>query len=276
MVSKRQKLARKRFKEANPELFPKPELSNHGDSTAKKKKRKPNIKGKVLKTKNNSGKHPLRVPGMRPGENCFICKSSDHIAKLCPEKACWDKNKICLFCRQRGHSLKQCPEKKDTNDNKICYNCGEVGHSLHKCPLPRQDGETKYADCFICKERGHLSRNCPKNTHGIYPKGGSCKVCGGIDHLAKNCPNKGNKTYLSSTGLKISIGDRDGGRGTQHTIFQSGDDLEDDFMVEDTKHGKKIIQQSQSELPSSEHVLEEKIHVKQKKNQAPRVVNFFG
>ncbi|XP_039137752.1 uncharacterized protein C683.02c-like [Dioscorea cayenensis subsp. rotundata] len=275
MVSKRQKLARKRFKEANPELFPKPELSNHGDSTSRKKKKKRNIKGKVLKTKKNSGKHPFRVPGMRPGENCFICKSSDHIAKLCPEKASWDKNKICLFCRQRGHSLKQCPEK-DTNHNKICYNCGEVGHSLHKCPLPRQDGETKYADCFICKERGHLSRNCPKNTHGIYPKGGSCKVCGGIDHLAKNCPNKGNKTYLSSTGLKISIGDRDGDRGTQHTIFQSGDDLEDDFMVEDTKHGKKTIQQSQSELPSSEHVLEEKILVKQKKNRGPRVVNFFG
>lgn len=93
MVSKRQKLARKRFKEANPELFPKPELSNHGDSTARKKKKR-NTKGKVLKTKKNSGKHPFRVPGMRPGENCFICKSSDHIAKLCPEKASWDKNKV--------------------------------------------------------------------------------------------------------------------------------------------------------------------------------------
>lgn len=76
--------------------------------------------------------------------------------------------------------------------------------------------------------------------------------------------------------LSSAVGDRDGDRGTQHTIFQSGDDLEDDFMVEDTKHGKKTIQQSQSELPSSEHVLEEKIHVKQKKNRGPRVVNFFG
>ncbi|KAJ0970197.1 hypothetical protein J5N97_023074 [Dioscorea zingiberensis] len=273
MVSKRQSLAKKRFKDANPELFPNPELSNHGDHTSKKKKKKRSIKGKVLKK--NSGKHPLRVPGMRPGESCFICKSSDHIAKLCPEKALWDKNKICLLCRQRGHSLKQCPEKKGTNDKKMCYNCGEVGHSLNKCPLPRQDGETKYADCFICKERGHLSKNCPKNTHGIYPKGGSCKVCGGVDHLAKNCPNKGNKTSLSSTGLKNTAGAHGGARAAQHTIFQSGDDLEDDFTVVDTKHGNKN-NISQSELPPAELGVEEKIHVKQKKNQGPKVVNFFS
>lgn len=42
-------------------------------------------------------KHPLRVPGMRPGERCFICKSTDHVAKACPEKALWDKNKVRTY-----------------------------------------------------------------------------------------------------------------------------------------------------------------------------------
>nr|XP_029117510.1 zinc finger CCHC domain-containing protein 9 [Elaeis guineensis] len=209
MVSKRQKLARKRFKEANPLLFPKPpEPPQDPSSSSKEKKNKKNKNLKTLKrktmAKKKSGsalrKHPLRVPGMRPGESCFICKSNDHIAKLCPEKAQWEKNKICLLCRQRGHSLKNCPEKSDTKEKSLCYNCGEAGHSLLKCPHPLQDGGTKYANCFVCKEHGHLSKNCPKNTHGIYPKGGSCKICGEVTHLAKHCPNKGNKNSASSFG----------------------------------------------------------------------------
>ncbi|KAK6155699.1 hypothetical protein DH2020_009947 [Rehmannia glutinosa] len=197
MVSQRQKLARKRFKEANPELFPKPEPTAPKDPNKKKnknskfkrKKSEPNDPNKPKKS--SYKKHPLRVAGMKPGESCFICKAPDHIAKLCPKKSEWERNKTCLFCRQRGHSLKNCPNKNDeSTDKKLCYNCGEMGHSLANCPQPLQEGGTRYANCFICNESGHLSKNCPKNTHGIYPKGGSCKICGGITHLARDCPNK--------------------------------------------------------------------------------------
>ncbi|XP_073112222.1 uncharacterized protein [Elaeis guineensis] len=244
MVSKRQKLARKRFKEANPHLFPKPPQDPSSSSKEKKNKKNKNLKTLKRKTmaKKKSGsalrKHPLRVPGMRPGESCFICKSNDHIAKLCPEKAQWEKNKICLLCRQRGHSLKNCPEKSDTKEKSLCYNCGEAGHSLLKCPHPLQDGGTKYANCFVCKEHGHLSKNCPKNTHGIYPKGGSCKICGEVTHLAKHCPNKGNKNSASSFGQQRTLGKPEESLLGQRIIYRSGDDLEDDFMEEDVRSGK--------------------------------------
>lgn len=100
MVSKRQKLARQRFKEANPELFPKPEPTPPKDPGKKKKKltkfkRKkedPNNPKKLIHGKN----HPLRVPGMKPGDSCYICKAPEHIAKNCPEKAQWEKNKVQL------------------------------------------------------------------------------------------------------------------------------------------------------------------------------------
>ncbi|GAB4858265.1 hypothetical protein Ancab_009736 [Ancistrocladus abbreviatus] len=110
MVSKRQKLARKRFKEAHPELIPKPETTPKDPS---KKKKKPKFKRKKSETAKGAKnpddkpkrpslrKHPLRVPGLKPGEACFICKGKDHIAKHCPQKAQWEKNKICLLCRQR-------------------------------------------------------------------------------------------------------------------------------------------------------------------------------
>lgn len=107
MVSKRQKEARKRFKAENPELFPKPEPTPPKDPDKKKKKKsKFKRKKKVESKAPNDGtkpikkghrKHPLRVPGMKPGESCFICKGKDHIAKLCPQKAQWEKNKVWDF-----------------------------------------------------------------------------------------------------------------------------------------------------------------------------------
>lgn len=102
MVSQRQRLARKRYKEANPEKFPKPEPTPPKDPN-KKKKKKSNFKRKKSDsegpTKGNKRlsthkKHPLRVPGMKPGESCFICKAQDHIAKNCPQKAQWERNKV--------------------------------------------------------------------------------------------------------------------------------------------------------------------------------------
>ncbi|XP_022738264.1 uncharacterized protein LOC111291001 isoform X2 [Durio zibethinus] len=237
MANKRQKLARKQYKEAHPEPTPEPTPAKDPD---KKKKKKSKFKRKKEEPKqpkdpnnfNKKGirKHPLRIPGMRPGESCYICKANDHIAKLCPQKAQWEKHMVCLLCRQRGHSLKNCP---DVMDKRKCYNCGETGHSLAKCPQPLQDGGTKFAKCFVCKEIGHLSKNCPKNAHGIYPKGGCCKICGGVTHLAKDCPDKGKKASAAATregGASTESGERPTG---QVTKFISGDDLEDDFMTQD-------------------------------------------
>ncbi|KAL8095901.1 hypothetical protein AgCh_037039 [Apium graveolens] len=269
MVSQRQRLAKKKFKEANPDKFPKQEPTPPKNPD-KKKKNKPKFKKKSDPNKKVSThkKHPLRVPGMRPGESCYICKEVDHIAKNCPQKAQWEKNKICLSCRQRGHSLKNCPNKNDqTVDRKLCYNCGGSGHSLAECPQPREEGGTKFANCFICSERGHLSKNCPKNTHGIYPKGGCCKICSGVTHLARDCPNKG----IRSTGIgKISarLEDRPTGQVTKLT---SGDDLDDDFTMEDAHAGnaeEPINEKIPSLVPESTE--------KTKKKHGPKVVNFVG
>lgn len=265
MVSKRQKLARKKFKEENPGLFPPPEPRDPEKTT----KKKPKLKRKKVEprdpnkpVKKGFKKHPLRVPGMKPGESCFICKAKEHIAKNCPEKAQWERNKICLLCRHRGHSLKNCPNKEDeTVDKKMCYNCGENGHSLANCPLPLQDGGTSFAKCFICNETGHLSKNCPQNTHGIYPKGGCCKLCGGVTHLARDCPNKGNRVSSMDTKQAFQYDSRPRGIVTK---FTSGDDLEDDFMVEDSATKSRNV----SDL--------EQTNTKPKKKQGPKVVNFEG
>ncbi|KAL0299524.1 UNVERIFIED_CONTAM: hypothetical protein Sradi_6612200 [Sesamum radiatum] len=256
MVSKRQRLARKRYKEEHPELFPTPEPTPPKDPSNKKKKnskfkRKKSESNDPIKLKKSSyKKHPLRVAGMKPGESCYICKAPDHIAKNCPKKSEWERNKICLFCRNRGHSLKNCPNKNDESmDKKLCYNCGETGHALSNCPQPLQDGGTRYASCFICKESGHLSKNCPKNTHGIYPKGGCCKVCGGVTHLARDCPNKRSRTYDAAVEVQE--------RPNRVIKFASGDDLEDDFI---------------SVAPLDEKDKD----VKTKKKQGPKVVNFVA
>lgn len=171
MVSQRQRLARKRFKEEHPELFPKVEPTPPKDPLKKKTKNKFKRKKPDSKDKPRSGKRPLRVPGMKPGDTCFICKGIDHIAKFCTQKAEWEKNKICLRCRRRGHRAQNCPEVHDgSKDVKYCYNCGDTGHSLANCHQPLQEGGTMFAQCFVCNQQGHLSKNCPQNAHGIYPK----------------------------------------------------------------------------------------------------------
>ncbi|KAM0069237.1 putative transcription factor interactor and regulator CCHC(Zn) family [Helianthus debilis subsp. tardiflorus] len=276
MVCKRQKLARKKFKQEHPELFVKPEPTAPKDPNKKKKKnskfkRKKSDPNDPSKPKRSSSKkHPLRIPGMRPGDSCFICKADNHIAKNCPEKAQWEKHKICLLCRQRGHSLKNCPDKNEENiDKKLCYNCGEFGHSLASCLQPLQDGGTKYATCFVCKQQGHISKDCPKNAHGIYPKGGCCKICSGVTHLAKDCPNKSARgSSMSNEGNNRPSRIESMARG-QVTKFSSGDDLEDDFtMIDDGKEKNKSV--VKADTASNEP------NVKSKKKQGTKVVNFVG
>lgn len=255
MVSKRQKLAKQRFKEANPELFPKAEPTPPSDPNKKKKKRKksslkPKSKDPKNPIKKSASKHPLRVPGMKPGESCYICRENNHIAKNCPEKSQWEKNKTCLQCRRRGHSLKNCPNKNDSSSEKFCYNCGESSHTLANCSRPIQDGGTKYAVCFICKGLGHLSKNCLQNTHGIYPEGGCCEICQEKTHLRKDCPQK----VISVRKAPNAIAGLDGRPTGRVTKFSSGDDLEDDFMVvEDVVEDSKLT-----------------------KKQGPKVINFVG
>ncbi|XP_047335995.1 DNA-binding protein HEXBP-like [Impatiens glandulifera] len=268
MVSKRQVLARRAYKQQHPELFPKPEPPvGPTKKQIKKEKRKSKEKSKSkrrdldAKSKPNRGPRVLRVPGMKPGESCFICKAFDHIAKLCPRKEEWEKHKICLLCRRHGHSLKNCPNKtNETNVGKLCYNCGETGHSLDICPLPRQDGGVTFASCFICKEQGHLSKDCPKNTHGIYPKGGSCKICGGVTHLARDCPDIGLRNMAAGYGRAYPDGEM---RRPKVTKFASGDDLEDDF----TPAGKGKVDESMGGE-------DDNIHIKEKKEKGPKIVNF--
>uniref|UniRef100_A0A7N2MI10 CCHC-type domain-containing protein n=1 Tax=Quercus lobata TaxID=97700 RepID=A0A7N2MI10_QUELO len=316
MVSKRQRLAKKRYREEHPDQFPKPEPTPPKDPD---KKKKTMSKFKRKKSESSASKdpnkpfrkgftkHPLRVPGMKPGESCYICKAKEHIAKHCPEKAQWEKNKICLLCRHRGHSVKNCPNKNDeTMEKKFCYNCGESGHSLVQCSQPLQEGGTKFANCFICNERGHLSKDCPQNTRGIYPKGGCCKICGGVTHLAKDCPNKGYRGSVAAAGagytlttMKLyatgrtliflatsgnqkrssSLGmwgvtrsayvNEERPRG-QVIKFASGDDLEDDFFTDDKHGGNK--DGSESKVGSASNSKES--CVKPKKKQGPSIVNF--
>ncbi|GAB4858264.1 hypothetical protein Ancab_009735 [Ancistrocladus abbreviatus] len=57
--------------------------------------------------------------------------------------------------------------------------------------------------------------------------GGGCKICGGVTHLAKDCPSKGGKGSAAPKGEAEQVP-----RG-RVTKLVSGDDLEDDFMMED-------------------------------------------
>ncbi|CAI0546856.1 unnamed protein product [Linum tenue] len=271
MVTKRQKLARRKFKQENPALFPKPEPTPPKDPNKPKKKKslfkrkKKNTEPRDPSKRSKFTKRPLRVPGMKPGDTCYICKSVDHIAKLCPQKAEWERNKICLLCRQRGHSLQRCPNKEDeTVGAKLCYNCGESGHSLANCLQPRQDGGTKFANCFICNEQGHLSKDCPKNAHGIYPKGGCCKICSGVTHLARDCPDKDQWFTPANDRQAFRNVERPTGKLIK---FISGDELADDFMLDSSAY-------SSEQTGKSSDTKEEATKSKMKKE--PKVVNFEG
>lgn len=64
-------------------------------------------------------------------------------------------------------------------------------------------------------------------------------------------------------------------QGTR-TVFHGGDDLEDDFMVEDGRSSKNAVSQSKRGPTTVEGEVEKDTPVKPKKKQGPKVVNFFG
>ncbi|KAI5079732.1 hypothetical protein GOP47_0005211 [Adiantum capillus-veneris] len=256
MGNKRQRLAKKRLRGAEAQQTQTEEA-------------RPPLKA-ACNSRKISKKHPLRVAGKKPGDGCFICKSTDHIAKACPQKLGKERKMVCLQCRKLGHTLKNCPNKSNEEEKK-CYNCGSSGHRLAECKEPWKNGGTTFALCFLCKKEGHLSKNCPENAHGIYPKGGCCKICGGITHLAKDCPEKEKGSNTKSHGAqrhKLVISTEaapTSGNNAKRVVFGGGDDLDDDFAsLEDKDEDGKP---EKSKPTSSKPVVK-------KARKSPKVVNF--
>ncbi|CAK7337288.1 unnamed protein product [Dovyalis caffra] len=275
MVSQRQKLARKRYKEEHPELFPKPEPTPPKDpnkrkkkkSLFKKKKSDPKDPNKV--NKKGFGKHPLRVPGMKPGDSCFICKAKDHIAKLCPQKDEWEKNKFeYLLSSIELVGDKHCVRYA------IClqYGCG-IGRKLvlELDIVSRLCDEGIASSVVLTRMMRLWIRNCviiagKQGIHflnvlnlekmayaiSVIPLGGCCKICDGVTHLAKDCPDKDKRGSAAFGRGAIGREVRPTGRVTK---FISGDELDDDFMTENTYS-----------IPKDDG--------KSKKKQGPKVVTF--
>ncbi|KAH0906270.1 LOW QUALITY PROTEIN: hypothetical protein HID58_038097, partial [Brassica napus] len=143
--------------EAHPEQFPKPEPTSPKDPDKKKslfKKKKPDPMRKCSSTR-----HPLRVPGMKPGEGCYICKSKTHIAKFAS----------CFICKEHGHISKNCPQNKHGvyPMGGCCKVCGSVAHLVKDCPdkLNRDSAPTKSSNYnyisltgFDATPRGKLTK----------------------------------------------------------------------------------------------------------------------
>ena len=99
--NKRQRLAKKAYLEKNEQL-PQPAASEGGGlpPSSNAPREEPGTDSNTSINKRKSGEtrkpptHPLRVPGMRPGEACFLCKGTGHIAKNCPQKEGNDRKKV--------------------------------------------------------------------------------------------------------------------------------------------------------------------------------------
>lgn len=99
--NKRQRLAKKAYLDKNEHL-PKPAASEGEGlpSSSNALRKESRTDSSTSRNKNKFGEtrkpptHPLRVPGMRPGEACFLCKGTGHIAKNCPQKEGSDRKKV--------------------------------------------------------------------------------------------------------------------------------------------------------------------------------------
>ncbi|GAQ87619.1 hypothetical protein KFL_003650100 [Klebsormidium nitens] len=234
MGNKRQRLARKKFRDENPvpeEVKPAAADGEELKPTNKKLKLE-RWKKRMEKERAREEKLAAKKRSEKPVGSCWACGEDGHRSSDCPSN---NRHKICLGCRGRGHTLKTCPnatgaergsEGPSKGATKFCYNCGEEGHNLSGCKKPIKDGGTQFATCFVCKQKGHISAACPQNEHGIYPKGGSCKHCQSVRHLAKDCPEKAPKSTVYGRNTPAPPA---AGLSAKKTVFASGDDLEDDF-----------------------------------------------
>ena len=95
------------------------------------------------------------------GRECHTCKSTEHLAKDCPEKAKLIK---CNNCFEQGHVREQCPRV-------LCVNCYEIGHVKRMCTNP--------AVCRTCHRPGHVAKDCGAAK--------LCSTCKKPGHKAKQC-----------------------------------------------------------------------------------------
>ena len=103
MANKRQRIAKRRFAGASSSSSAATisDGRSAGASLSVKKKsiskaRNGNPPQSTSKSSSSSktNVHPLRKPGSKPGDGCFICKSADHVAKTCSQKVSKDKHKV--------------------------------------------------------------------------------------------------------------------------------------------------------------------------------------
>ncbi|GKV31139.1 hypothetical protein SLEP1_g39873 [Rubroshorea leprosula] len=228
---------------------------------------------------------------------CLLCRQRGHSLKNCPIKN--DENmdkKLCYSCGETGNSLAKCSQPHQDSSwpfsstknaligfckydysfllKKIgviwcCIRCCwkfmlEFVENILKRELQEGRATGPFGPIHPSISPGPLSSLALRAFFFYFLWGGGCKICGSVTHLAKDCPNKGSEVPpTAGKEGNTSIENEDRPR-RQITKFTSGDDLDDDFRVEDS--ASKVQNTSNSK----------DMNVKSKKKQGPKVVKFVG